>query len=135
MSESRVPPAPLPRPFLKVVEDTSVTREDFERTQKNLQQAIDNLERELKRERDLTKKLEKSGEVLQEILSAPDFKALSFKSASVQVAETAAAAVSRQGRPGGHVEEPPVEYVDVEEIVLTDAEVKKQETTASAPGK
>lgn len=128
MSELRVPPAPLPRPFLRVVEDTSVTREDFERTQKNLQQAIDTLEAELKRERELTKKLEKSGVVLQEILSAPDFKAMSYKSAASQVAETAATAVSR-------VEEPPVEYVEVAEIELTDAEVKKQETTASPPGK
>lgn len=128
MSESRVPPAPLPRPFLKVIEDTSVTREDFERTKKNLQQAIDNLELELKREREITKKLEKSGAVLQDILSAPDFKALSLKSVSMHVAEAAATSVSR-------VEEPPVEYVEVAEIELTDAEVMKQESATSPPGK
>lgn len=121
MSESRIPEIPLPRPFLRVIADDPVTRDDLERVRKGLQQTIDSLQTELKRERELTKKLEKSGMVLQEILTAPDFRALSLKAQSAVQTEGPAVSLAR-------VEEPPVEYVDVTEVELTDAEVKKQES-------
>jgi hypothetical protein len=128
MSESRVPDIPLPRPFLRVISEAPVTQSDVERVRKNLQQTIDNLESELKRERELTKKLEKSGTVLQEILAAPDFRALSMKAQQIAgAAELASPAAS-----GARADEPPVEYVAVTEIELTDAEVNKQESKPPA---
>lgn len=117
MSESRVPLPPLPRPFYRVITEDPVTRDDLDRVKKNMQQTIDNLMGELKRERELSKKLEKSGEVLQEILAAPDFKAL-----SLQVQATATAVVQRTGH-AVEVDEPPIEYVDVKELDLTDSVV------------
>ena len=127
MSESRVPEIPLPRPFLRVIIEEKVTRDDVEKVRKGLQQRIDHLELELKRERELTKKLEKSGAVLQEILSAPDFRALSMQTreAATSVEVAAPVGVAR-------VDEPPVEYVDVVEIELTDAELSMQENKPPA---
>jgi|JI10StandDraft_1071094.scaffolds.fasta_scaffold342063_2 hypothetical protein len=127
MSESRVPEIPLPRPFLRVVSEEKVTKDDVERVRKGLQQRVDTLEGELRRERELVKKLEKSGAVLQEILAAPDFRALTTKareaSAGVEVAAPAA---------GARADEPPVEYVEVTEIELTDAEVNMQDSKPPA---
>jgi hypothetical protein len=122
MSESRVPDIPLPRPFLRVISEEKVTRDDVERVRKGLQQRIEGLEVELRREKELTKKLEKSGQVLQEILTSPDFKALTAKARESGPAAEVAASPS-----GAYVDEPPVEYVEVTEIELTDAEVKSQE--------
>ncbi len=121
MAESRIPEIPLPRPFLRVITEAPVTKEDVERVRKSLQQNIDILQAELRREKELTQKLQKSGEVLQEILSAPDFRALSLQSReSVVIADTS--------KPGAaHVDEPPVEYVEVEEVELTDHELKSLE--------
>lgn len=127
MADSRIPEIPLPRPFLKVVSEPPVTKEDVERVRKTLQKNIDTLQAELRREKELTQKLLKSGEVLQEILSAPDFRALSLQ----QTSETRA--VADAGKPGAaHVDEPPVEYVEVEEIELTDQEVTSLEKHAAA---
>jgi hypothetical protein len=121
MADSRIPEIPLPRPFLRVVSEAPVTKEDVERVRKTLQQNIDVLQAELKRERELTQKLQKSGEVLQDILSAPAFRALSLQSREAVV-------VADANRPGAaHVDEPPVEYVEVEEIELTDHEVTNLE--------
>jgi hypothetical protein len=128
MSEPRVPEIPLPRPFFRVVGEDPVTREDVERVRRNLQQTIDNLENDLKRERELTKKLEKSGVLLQEILAAPDFRALSMKAQHMAGTNEIAAPVST----GARADEPPVEYVAVTEIELTDAEVNKQESKPPA---
>ncbi|GAB4424082.1 MAG: hypothetical protein OHK0011_04400 [Turneriella sp.] len=127
MADSRIPEIPLPRPFLRVISEAPVTKEDVERVRRALQQNIDTLQAELRREKELTQKLLKSGEVLQEILSAPDFRALSAQSReSVVVADAI--------KPGAaHVDEPPVEYVEVEEIELTDREVISLESSA-APG-
>lgn len=119
MSELRVPDIPLPRPFLRVLSDEIVTREDVDKVRKTMQQTIDLLQIELKRERELVKKLEKSGEVLNEILSSPDFRALSMKSAAAT--EIGAAAVAG----GGLVEEAPVEYVDVVEVELTEDKISQ----------
>jgi len=122
MSESRVPPPPLPRPFVRVITEEPVSRQDLENVKKSMQQQIDNLNSELKREKDLTKKLAKSGEVLQEILAAPDFKALSVTTRAV--AEVAVTQVKAT-----QIDEPPIEYVEVTEIDLTDSEVKNQEVS------
>lgn len=123
MSDLRIPDIPLPRPFLRVLNEEPVTKEDVERVRKNLQQTIEILQTELRRERELTKKLEKSGQVLQDILSAPDFRALSLQTR--QIAATAEALA-----PGtAQVNEPPVEYVEVLEIELNDTEVQNLETT------
>ena len=127
MSESRVPEFPLPRPFLRLITEEKISREDVEKVRKNLQQTIDALEADLQRERELTKKLEKSGAVLQEILAAPDFRALSMKAQASAGAVVVAAPVS-----GTMVDEPPVEYVAVTEIELTDTEVAKQESKPAA---
>lgn len=125
MNESRIPDIPLPRPFLRVIAEEPVTKEDVERVRKNLQQTIDILQNDLNRERELTKKLEKSGQVLQEILSAPDFRALSLQ--TQQIAKTAEVLA-----PGNaQVNEPPVEYVEVREVELTDDEVKTLETVVA----
>lgn len=130
MSESRVPEIPLPRPFLRVVVDDKVTREEVERLKRGMQQRIEGLENELKRERELTKKLEKSGAVLQEILAAPDFRALTAKAREASAGVEIAAPTS-----GARVDEPPIEYVEVVEIDLTDAEVNKQEAKPPAAKK
>lgn len=121
MADSRIPEIPLPRPFLRVISEAPVTKEDVERVRKTLQQNIDILQAELRREKELTQKLQKSGEVLQEILSAPDFRALSLQSREAVV-------VADVNKPGAtHVDEPPVEYVEVAEIELTDHEVTSLE--------
>lgn len=126
MAEPRIPEIPLPRPFLRVVNEAPVTKEDLERVRKSMQQTIDNLQAELKREQELNKKLLKSAEVLQEILSAPDFKALSLKShPATEVATTETPGMAQ-------IDEPPVEYVEVQEIELTDTEVKKMESSDPA---
>ncbi len=122
MSESRVPEIPLPRPFLRVISEEKVTRDDVERVRKGLQQRIEGLEVELRREKELTKKLEKSGQVLQEILTSPDFKALTAKARESGPATEIATPSSV-----AHIDEPPIEYVEVTEIELTDAEVKSLE--------
>ncbi len=124
MSELRIPDVPLPRPYLRVLEEDRTTREDVERVRKTMQQAIDSLQSELGRERDLAKKFEKSGTVLQQILEAPDFRALSMK--ALQAAGTAEVLA-----PGvAHVDEPPVEYVSVPEIELTEAIVTEKDLQA-----
>lgn len=125
MSELRVPDIPLPRPFLRVLSDDVVTRDDVEKVRRNLQQTIDSLQNDLRRERELVKNLEKSGEVLNEILSSPDFRALSHKApAAVQ------AGLAAPGTVSVHVDEGPVEYVEVAEIELTDAIVSDQDIPA-----
>lgn len=127
MSESRIPDVPLPRPYLRVLEEDRTTRDDLERVRKTMQQTIDTLQAELNRERDLTKKFEKSGTVLQQILEAPDFRALSMKA-------TQAAGATEVLAPGvAHVEEPPVEYVSVMEIELTEAIVTEKDLQALGP--
>ncbi|MFZ5628315.1 MAG: hypothetical protein ACOY5B_04245 [Spirochaetota bacterium] len=127
MADSRIPEIPLPRPFLRVISEAPVTKEDVERVRKTLQQNIDVLQAELRREKELTQKLQKSGEVLQEILSAPDFRALSLQSRETLV-------IADVNKPGAaHADEPPVEYVEVEEIELTDHEVTSLEGS-TAPG-
>jgi hypothetical protein len=119
MADSRIPEIPLPRPFLRVINEAPVTKEDVERVRRTMQQTIDALQAELRRERELTKKLQKSGEVLQEILSAPAFRALSLQAREAVV-------VQDLSKPGvAHVDEPPVEYVEVEEVELTDAQLTK----------
>lgn len=124
MSELRIPDVPLPRPYLRVLEEDRTTREDVERVRKTMQQTIDSLQSELGRERDLAKKFEKSGTVLQQILEAPDFRALSMK--ALQAAGTAEVLA-----PGvAHVDEPPVEYVSVPEIELTEAIVTEKDLQA-----
>ncbi len=124
MPDSRIPEIPLPRPFLRVISEAPVTKEDVERVRKTLQQNIDQLQAELRREKELSQKLLKSGEVLQEILSAPDFRAL-----SLQARESIAVADAH--KPGtAQVDEPPVEYVEVQEVELTDQEVKSLESSA-----
>lgn len=124
MSESRIPDVPLPRPYLRVLEEDRTTREDLERVRKTMQQTIDSLQAELGRERDLAKKFEKSGTVLQQILEAPDFRALSMKAMqSAGSAEVLAPGVA-------HVDEPPVEYVSVPEIELTEAIVTEKDLQA-----
>lgn len=121
MADSRIPEIPLPRPFLRVISEAPITKDDVERVRRTLQQNIDLLQAELKREKEITQKLQKSGEVLQEILSAPDFRAL-----SLQARETAV--VAETARPAAaHADEPPVEYVEVSEVELTDSEVKTLE--------
>lgn len=123
MAESRIPEIPLPRPFLRVITEAPVTKEDVERVRKALQQNIDILKAELRREKELTQKLQKSGEVLQEILSAPDFRALTLAArASVAIADASQPSTT-------HIDEPPVEYVEVPEIELTDSEVKTLEAS------
>ncbi len=118
MSELRVPDVPLPRPFLRVLSDDVVTRDDLDRVRKTMQQTIDILQGDLNRERELVKKLEKSGEVLNEILSSPDFRALSMKSAAATESETMA------GPTGTHIDEPPIEYSEVIEIELTEDKIE-----------
>lgn len=122
MSDSRVPEIPLPRPFLRVIHETPVTKDDVEKVRRTLQESIDILQAELRREKELTKKLAKSGEVLQDILSAPDFKALSLQSREAATVTGPAAGQTI------HTDEPPVEYVEVTEIELTDAEVHSLES-------
>lgn len=124
MSESRIPDVPLPRPYLRVLEEDRTTREDLERVRKTMQQSIDALQAELSRERELAKKFEKSGTVLQQILEAPDFRALSMK--------TTQAAGTTEVKPTGvaQVNEPPVEYVTVAEIELTEAIVTEKDLQA-----
>jgi hypothetical protein len=127
MSELRVPDIPLPRPFLRVLSDEVVTRDDVEKVRRTLQQTIDTLQSDLKRERELVKSLGKSGEVLNEILSSPDFRALSHKApAALQGSAPTPGAVSV------HVDEGPVEYIDVAEIELTDAIVSDQDIPTQA---
>ena len=126
MSESRIPDVPLPRPYLRVLEEDRTTREDLERMRKTMQQSIDALQAELNRERELAKKFEKSGTVLQQILEAPDFRALSMK--TTQTAGAGPAAVQATGV--AHVDEPPVEYVAVAEIELTEAIVTEKDLQA-----
>lgn len=121
MSELRIPDAPLPRPYLRVVEEDRTTRDDVERVRRQMQQTIESLQNELNRERELTKKFEKSGSVLQEILTAPDFRALSMQTA--QAAPEAAA----EKPSGAHIDEPPVEYVEVTEVELTAAIVTEKD--------
>lgn len=124
MSESRIPDVPLPRPYLRVLEEDRTTREDVERVRKTMQQAIDTLQAELSREKELSKKFEKSGTVLQQILEAPDFRALSMKAMQ-------AAGTTEVLAPGvAHVDEPPVEYVSVPEIELTEAIVTEKDLQA-----
>jgi hypothetical protein len=126
MSELRIPDIPLPRPFLRVLSDEVVTRDDVEKVKRNMQQTIDLLQTDLKRERELVKTLEKSGEVLNEILSSPDFRALSHKApaAITSGGTTATGATSAQ------IDEGPVEYIDVVEIELTDAIVSDADIPA-----
>ncbi len=124
MSESRIPDVPLPRPYLRVLEEDRTTRDDLERVRKSMQQSIDALQTELNREKELTRKFEKSGNVLQQILEAPDFRALSMKA-------TQAAGGAEVLAPGvAHVDEPPVEYVTVTEIELTEAIVTEKDLQA-----
>jgi hypothetical protein len=126
MADSRIPEIPLPRPFLRVISEAPVTKEDVERVRKTLQQNIDVLQAELRRERELTQKLQKSGEVLQDILSAPAFRALSLQSREAVV-------VADANKPGAaHVDEPPVEYVDIQEVELTDAQVTQLQSGTDA---
>jgi hypothetical protein len=124
MADSRIPEIPLPRPFLRVVSEAPITKEDLERVRRTLQQNIDALQAELRREKELTAKLKKSAEVLQEILSAPDFRALSMRTQAIAVVEA-------QRPAAAFIDEPPVEYVEVQEIELTDQQVKSLETEAS----
>ena len=126
MSESRIPDVPLPRPYLRVLEEDRTTRDDLERVRKTMQQSIDALQAELNRERELAKKFEKSGNVLQQILEAPDFRALSMK--TTQTAGAGPATVQTAGV--AHVDEPPVEYVAVAEIELTEAIVTEKDLQA-----
>lgn len=124
MAEPRIPEIPLPRPFLRVITETPVTKEDLERVRKSMQQAIDTLQAELKREQELNKKLLKSAEVLQEILTSPDFKALSLKSPPQVIAAE---------KPGvAQIDEPPVEYTEVQEIELTDEMLNKLKSSENA---
>lgn len=116
MSELRVPDIPLPRPFLRVLSDEVITRDDVEKVKRNMQQTIDVLQTELKRERELVKTLEKSGEVLNQILSSPDFRALSHQAPPAITAVAAGSATTSI-----HVDEGPVEFVEVVEVELTDA--------------
>lgn len=132
MSELRVPSPTLPRPFARVVSEAPITRDDVERVRRTLQKSIDNLEIELKRERELNRKFEKSGAVLQEILEAPNFRALSM--ATRQAAGVPTAAAAPVGGNVAYVDEGPVEYVDVTEVELNDAEVQKQEILAKPAG-
>jgi len=132
MSELRVPTPPLPRPFARVVSEPPITRDDVERVRRTLQQSIDELELELKRERELNRKFEKSGAVLQEILEAPNFRALSM--AAPQTSGGATAAAATVGGNVAYVDEGPVEYVDVTEVELNDTEVQKQEVTVKPAG-
>jgi len=125
MADSRIPEIPLPRPFLRVVSEAPITKEDLERVRKTLQQNIDALQAELRREKELTAKLKKSAEVLQEILSAPDFRAFSMRTQAIAVTAEA------QRPATAFIDEPPVEYVEVQEIELTDQQVKSLETEAS----
>ncbi len=127
MSESRVPDVPLPRPYLRVIEEDRTTRDDLERVRKTMQQSIDALQAELSRERELAKKFEKSGTVLQQILEAPDFRALSMQ------AKQTAGPVEVQAAGVAHVDEPPVEYVNVTEIELTEAIVTEKDLQAIGP--
>jgi hypothetical protein len=127
MSELRVPDIALPRPFLRVLSDEIVTRDDVEKVRRTLQQSIDSLQSDLQRERQLVKSLEKSGEVLNEILSSPDFRALSHQApAALQISSATTGSVSV------HVDEGPVEYVDVPEIELTDEIVSDQDIPTQA---
>ncbi|MCX7633266.1 MAG: hypothetical protein N2Z22_08045 [Turneriella sp.] len=118
---NRIPEIPLPKNFLRVLNEEPVTKEDLERLRKSMQQTIDQLQQELRRERELTEKLKKSAEVLQEILNAPDFRSLSLsqRAALTELTQERAAAPT--------VDEPPVEYVEVQEIELTDAQVSALE--------
>lgn len=127
LSESRIPDAPLPRPFLRVLEEDKTTRDDVERVRKTMQQSIDALQTELSRERELTRKLEKSGAVLQDILSAPDFRALSMQAAQA----TPSSGLPATG--GTRIDEPPIEYVTVTEIELTAAIVTEKDLQAIKP--
>ncbi|GEM_PF-2789201 len=124
MSESRIPDVPLPRPYLRVLEEDRTTREDVERVRKTMQQSIDALQTELGRERELAKKFEKSGTVLQQILESPDFRALSMKTTQAE----GAAEIQPTGM--AQVNEPPVEYVTVAEIELTEAIVTEKDLQA-----
>lgn len=124
MSESRIPDVPLPRPYLRVLEEDRTTRDDLERVRKTMQQSIDALQAELNRERELAKKFEKSGTVLQQILEAPDFRALSMKTTQT------AGPTAVQATGVAHVDEPPVEYVAVAEIELTEAIVTEKDLQA-----
>lgn len=127
MSELRVPDIPLPRPFLRVLVEEPVTKEDVEKVRGSLSLKIKELEGELKQEREINRKFSQSAEVLGDILAAPDFRALSYKTESLPKAEEPAV-VGFQVQ----VNEAPAEYVPVEEIELTDDEVKKTETTVSS---
>ncbi|WP_041948335.1 hypothetical protein [Turneriella parva] len=126
MSELRIPDIPLPRPFLRVLSDEVVTRDDVEKVKRSMQQTIDLLQTDLKRERELVKTLEKSGEVLNEILSSPDFRALSHKAPAAITAGGATAT----GATSAQIDEGPVEYIDVVEIELTDAIVSDADIPA-----
>ena len=121
MSDSRIPEPPLPRPFLRVIEADRTTREDVERLRRQMQQTIDNLQAELSKEREIARKFEKSGSVLQDILTAPDFRALSMKTQQTQTESAAPVAH------GAYIDEPPVEYVPVTEIELTESIVTEKD--------
>jgi hypothetical protein len=118
MSELRVPDFPLPRPFLRQIDPVQITPEDVDRVRKTMQQTIDSLQVELRQEKELTRKLEKSSVVLQEILAAPDFRALSYQTPQPQSATVAPVMGG-----GSYADEPPIEYVPVIEVELDDSEL------------
>ncbi|HRP69515.1 MAG TPA: hypothetical protein PLY93_08290 [Turneriella sp.] len=123
MSELRVPDIALPRNYVRVVHEEKITKEDVEKVRRALQERIDTLENELKREKEIAKKLSKSSAVLQDILTAPAFKAL-----SLETRKSATETVKEKNASIAHVDEAPVEYVDVTEIEISDTMVSQEES-------
>ncbi|MBV6492509.1 MAG: hypothetical protein LDLANPLL_00503 [Turneriella sp.] len=123
MSDLRIPEIPLPPNYIRVVAEEKVTKEDVERVRKTLQQRIDSLEGELKLEKDLVRRFGKSGEVLQEILASPSFHGVNLAAKERTGATDAPLSLAQ-------INEPPVEYVEVVEIELSDDVVKAQEESA-----
>jgi len=116
MSSLRIPNPPLPKPLYRLVKEKPVTAADVDAVRKSLSTQIENLQKELKLEKELIKKHELTGKVLQEILSSPAY----ISQPNAPAAEAASAPQTEGGEGGVAKPEAPIEYVEVQEVVLTD---------------